>query len=91
MDIQRQVVYYSGRVQGVGFRATTRAVARDFQVTGTVQNLFDGRVRVVAEGSPAELHAFFATVRSRLERYIQNEQSDPAPATGEFDGFEIAY
>ncbi|MGV1004213.1 MAG: acylphosphatase [Candidatus Nanopelagicales bacterium] len=43
----------SGYVQGVGFRWYTRAMAREFQLVGWAENLFDGDVEVVAEG-PSE-------------------------------------
>ena len=48
----RRRVLFSGRVQGVGFRYTTEAVASRFQVTGWVRNVRDGRVELVAEGLP---------------------------------------
>jgi acylphosphatase len=43
-------VFVSGRVQGVFFRVETRSEARKRNVTGWVQNAFDGRVEVVFEG-----------------------------------------
>ena len=47
---KRAHVFYSGRVQGVGFRYSTREVACGYEVTGRVRNLPDGRVELVAEG-----------------------------------------
>ena len=44
-------IFYSGRVQGVGFRYTAKTVAAGFEITGTVRNLPDGRVELVAEGA----------------------------------------
>ena len=44
-----------GRVQGVSFRAATQARARALGLTGHARNLPDGRVEVVACGSPAAL------------------------------------
>ena len=46
----RNTVHYTGHVQGVGFRYTTTTIAGKHNVAGYVQNLPDGRVRLVAEG-----------------------------------------
>jgi acylphosphatase len=48
-------VLYSGRVQGVGFRYQTKRQATGFEVSGTVRNLLDGRVELIAEGERTEL------------------------------------
>ncbi|NNM27707.1 MAG: acylphosphatase, partial [Phycisphaerales bacterium] len=45
-------VIFRGRVQGVFFRATTRALAQDYAVTGWGRNEADGSVRCVVEGDP---------------------------------------
>ena len=54
----RMQIFYSGRVQGVGFRYTVKKVVSGFEVTGTVRNLPDGRVELIAEGAKDELSAF---------------------------------
>jgi acylphosphatase len=83
-------VFYSGRVQGVGFRYTVKSLTPGFEVTGTVRNLPDGRVELVAEGDRAELDAFRQAIReSGLGRLIQREDELFGPAQGEFRGFEI--
>jgi acylphosphatase len=83
-------IFYSGHVQGVGFRYTARSVAAGFEVTGTVRNLPDGRVELVAEGPKGELEAFQRAIREAgLEHFIRNEDVDWSAATGEFRGFEI--
>ena len=82
--------FYSGRVQGVGFRYTVRTVANGFEVTGLVRNLPDGRVELVAEGVPDELEAFREAIRqSGLEHFIHDEQVAWAEAKNQFRGFEI--
>jgi acylphosphatase len=83
-------VLYSGRVQGVGFRYTAKTVATGFDITGTVRNLPDGRVELVAEGGRAELDAFRgALLDAGLAGFIRDEQVNWADAKNEFRGFEI--
>lgn len=86
----RLQVFYEGRVQGVGFRYTTKRVALEFEVTGTVKNLPDGRVELNVEGDREELEAFRNAVRDAgLSGFIRNETETWAEATNEFKGFEI--
>ena len=69
--IFHETVHFSGHVQGVGFRYTTRQVAKEFEVTGAVENLADGRVKLEVEGQGAEIDAFVQAVQERLEGYIR--------------------
>lgn len=86
----RMHIYYSGRVQGVGFRYTTKNVSTGYEVTGYVRNLADGRVELVAEGQREELEAFREGVReSGLGPFISDEKVAWEDAKGEFRGFEI--
>jgi acylphosphatase len=47
----------TGRVQGVFYRASTRARAESLGVTGHARNLPDGSVEVLACGEPAAVEA----------------------------------
>ncbi|MGV3773165.1 MAG: acylphosphatase [Verrucomicrobiales bacterium] len=86
----RMHIFYSGRVQGVGFRYTTKNTALGYEVTGQVRNLADGRVELVAEGLKEELEAFQEAIRdSGLRRFIQQEQVQWEDAENKFRGFEI--
>jgi acylphosphatase len=83
-------VFYSGRVQGVGFRYTVQSITPGFEVAGTVRNLDDGRVELIVEGEREELDAFRQAIReSGLGRLIQREDEIFGPAAGGFRGFEI--
>jgi acylphosphatase len=88
---QRREVYYSGRVQGVGFRYTARAIAGQFAVAGFVKNIPDGRVQLVVEGEPAEIMAFLNAIRAEMWHCIRDTQENIAPATGRFGGFDIRF
>ncbi|MDX1952758.1 MAG: acylphosphatase [Verrucomicrobiota bacterium] len=83
-------IFYTGRVQGVGFRYTAKHTALGFEVTGTVRNLSDGRVELVAEGSRDELEAFQQAIReSGLGHFIKHEEVAWEEAKCQFRGFEI--
>ncbi len=65
---------FAGRVQGVGFRATTRDAAGGFKVAGWVRNEPDGTVTVEVQGEAGEIDGFLSVVRQRLGRYITTTQ-----------------
>lgn len=83
-------VYYRGRVQGVGFRATVRGIARGYAVRGWVRNLADGGVELLAAGPDEAVNAFLAEIRDRFAQNITAEEmveteTDPG------EGFTIIY
>jgi acylphosphatase len=87
---ERMTVFYSGHVQGVGFRDSAKSTATGFEVAGTVRNLMDGRVELIAEGDRAELDAFRAAIRdSGLAGFIRDENVVWSDATHDIRGFEI--
>ena len=55
MNEARVHIIVSGRVQGVFFRVFTERRARKLGLKGSVQNLSDGTVGIVAEGSREKL------------------------------------
>ena len=90
MNRCRMHIFYSGHVQGVGFRYTAKTVAAGFEVNGTVRNLPDSRVELIAEGPREELEAFRAAVRNAgLSSFIRDENVNWSEAQNEFHGFEI--
>jgi acylphosphatase len=92
MKRERVTNFYSGHVQGVGFRYSVKTVATGFEVTGAVRNLDDGRVELIAEGQKQELEEFLVAIRdSEVRRFIKNEQTVWSDAKNEFRGFEIAH
>jgi len=89
---KRATVFYSGRVQGVGFRYTAREIACGYELTGYARNLHDGRVELVAEGAEQEVTAFLEAVRaSQLGGHIRSADVNWSDATDEFQGFNIRH
>lgn len=82
-SVFRMNCWFEGRVQGVGFRYQTMAVAKGFEVAGTVQNLTDGRVLLCVEGEESEVRAFQNAVAEELHSYIRQSivKTDLGPRT----------
>jgi acylphosphatase len=86
----RWTVFFTGHVQGVGFRFATTQVAREFAVTGQVRNLDDGRVELVAEGSRGEVAGFVDEVARQLAGYIRDRDTrEELTKERQFRGFGI--
>ena len=88
---ERVEVFFTGMVQGVGFRFTTVNVSRGYNVTGFVRNLPGGRVQLVAEGEKEELRSFITAVEARMGGYIGDKEVRWSPATGKHVTFDVAF
>ncbi|MBI3884439.1 MAG: acylphosphatase [Opitutae bacterium] len=88
-EVHHETVFFSGRVQGVGFRYQAVQVARGFEVAGYVQNLADGRVRLEAEGAAAEVAAFVAALGEQMAGCIRQTERHHADREPQFRGFAI--
>lgn len=88
-DVHHETVYFTGRVQGVGFRYQSLQVSKEFDVTGYVKNLPDGRVQLEAEGTKAEVDAFVAAIEERMHGHVRKVERASARRTAQFQGFSI--
>src|SRR5690606_26011370 len=84
MASTRYTVHFAGHVQGVGFRWTAQRVAQSHHVAGYVQNLPDGRVKLVAEGEASELDALVEAIENAMAGNIRSKMIDRSAANGEF-------
>ena len=88
-EVHHESVYFSGHVQGVGFRYTVLQVAREFEVAGYVSNLTDGRVQLEAEGREAEIVDFLTAVQERMHGFIRKVERRGSRRPAQFSGFAI--
>ena len=88
-NVFRMNCWFEGHVQGVGFRYQTVGVAKGFDVTGTLQNLNDGRVHLYAEGEESEVRAFQAEVASELRNFIRRSEFNTDSGPRKCGGFRI--
>lgn len=88
----RLQVYWTGRVQGVGFRYTAETVAMELHLVGWVRNLPDGRVEAVCEGNKKTLETFLERMaQGAMRAYIKQTDVRWQETTGEFDDFQIRF
>jgi acylphosphatase len=88
-EVHHATVFFTGRVQGVGFRYQTLQVAKGYEVSGFVMNLPDGRVQLEAEGAAAEVRDFIVAVQERMEGYIRKVEQTETRRAAQFQGFSI--
>jgi acylphosphatase len=89
-EVHHESVFFSGHVQGVGFRYTILQIAREFAVAGYVSNLADGRVQLEAEGAADEVEAFVKAVEERMHGFIRRAERAGRLRPAQFQGFTIA-
>jgi acylphosphatase len=91
--MMRVTAVATGRVQGVGYRQYVADCAHRLGLHGSVQNMQDGSVYMIAEGSPAELKDFIRLAWAQGEPVIRVEELQVSEdgATGEFKGFWVKW
>ena len=88
--ITRRVIF-EGRVQGVGFRYTTKEIATGFDVCGWVSNLPDGTVELQVQGEDDEVADYLHEIleESAVAHHIKNHLSEEIPPLENPRGFQI--
>ena len=86
--MNRLTAYVSGKVQKVGYRKRVIDIARAFGLKGMIENLDDGRVKIIAEGDDEKLKWFEHAIEIK-NTLIQVASVEKAytPAGGEFARF----
>ena len=72
--IQKATVFFSGHVQGVGFRQQVYQLAKGFECTGWVKNLSDGRVELYLEGESENVRSFIDIILDELDVFIKTSE-----------------
>lgn len=70
----RKHIYFSGRVQGVGFRYQAYRIAATLGLTGWVQNLYDDRVEMEVQGEERVVWDMVSELHR--QRFIQIDNMD---------------
>jgi len=92
MGLNEYKVFFSGRVQGVGFRFTACHLARRFKdLTGYVRNLGDGRVEILAEASETSFKDYLRLIEgSPIVQGVTDTKIESNPLNQrQFNSFDI--
>ncbi|MBU3967316.1 MAG: acylphosphatase [Euryarchaeota archaeon] len=86
--MKRLTLLISGNVQRAGYRTKVVSIAEALTITGTIQNLKDGRVKIIAEGNEKDLERFIhaVNIKNTLINVVNIEKEYSSP-TGEYEGF----
>lgn len=87
----RRTCFFSGRVQGVGFRYTVANLALQYNVKGFVRNTADNRVELVMEGPDDEMTGLLDEIRQKMADYIEDVSIQDSPGTNEFARFCVKH
>lgn len=82
-------IVVSGKVQGVYFRLTTKAVADQLSVKGIVQNRSDGTVAIEAEGDTFALEAFLEWCQEGPEKAVVEKVAANEGEMKNYRNFEV--
>lgn len=85
----RAIVFFVGRVQGVGFRYNAKEISRKYSVRGTVENCDDGRVKIVVEAESEEIERFLDEIRVSMPGHIQKIDRFESEPSYEFENFTV--
>ncbi len=84
-------LFFSGTVQGVGFRFTSQRLAQKYNLAGWVKNLKNGGVEIVAEAEAKDLNSFLSELKDEFRHNIANLEKKEGDYTGKYQNFEISF
>ena len=88
-EVHHESVFFSGHVQGVGFRYSVLETAKEYEVAGYVRNLADGRVELEAEGAEPEVAGFIGAVQEKMHGFIRKMERNGRKRPAQFSGFVL--
>ena len=78
-DLIRKHYWFSGRVQGVGFRYRACYIASSLGITGWVRNHWDDRVEMEAQGTREELARMIEMLNAQSFIWIEDIEDKVIP------------
>ena len=84
-------IFFSGQVQGVGFRYRAKEIADSLKIAGFVKNLSDGRVELVIQGDKKMLESLVSNLKREFVQNIKKTEISWDNDFQKLSNFEIRY
>jgi acylphosphatase len=84
-------IWFSGRVQGVGFRYTAQRIASRCGLTGYVRNDHGGSVEMLAQGQPEDIADCIRDIKDTFGAYVRDVRENEVPLDPRYNSFEITF
>ncbi len=84
-------IFFTGRVQGVGFRFTARRAANRRQLTGFVRNVPNGSVEMLAQGRPEDIDDCIQDIKEYFAGYLKETKTEEIPLDTRYEEFRITF
>ena len=84
-------IIFTGRVQGIGFRFTALDTANRLNLVGTVRNLPNGTVEMMAQGPIQDIDDCIRNIEQSLESYIKQTKIEEIPLNPQYKDFRITF
>lgn len=82
-------VFFSGSVQGVGFRFTAQRIAMRYELSGFVRNLHDGRVEMFVQGDRQDIDCCIEDLQQTFS--VRDTRIEPAECDSSCREFRITF
>ena len=91
MSVIAKHIIFKGSVQGVGFRYTSRRIAKKYDLTGYVKNLSDGTVEMLIQGPKTDIDYCIEDICASFSSYIKDKNIKTCPAQPQYVDMGIAF
>ncbi len=86
--MKKVTLHISGNVQRVGYRAKVTSIANALGIKGFIQNLSDGRVKIIAQGEQSELDKLIQAINiSNSLINVTNIEKEYSTFSDDYEGF----
>jgi acylphosphatase len=86
--MKKVTLHISGNVQRVGYRAKVISIANALGIKGFIQNLSDGRVKIIAQGEQSELDMLIQAINiSNSLINVTNIEQEYSTYSDDYEGF----